>query len=312
MFLRNPSLSARSWIALLASLFLLGATALQAQDEFSIPGVDDPASVSSSSGSSSSSDGEGGEVPQYNNMLEKLIKQGGFAIWPLLALSLVVVGLTVYCFIDLTKGRFYPDKVVNMLQEDMEHGDLLGAKDRSGKSNTCLGQVMHAATEYIEDRGYQTLDDPALVDAMADVSQEFNRGRARTINYFSIIYQAAPMIGLLGTVSGMIKAFDKLGQKGMGDPASLAANISEALLTTATGLVIAVPAVFLYFFFRDRLTQLIARTDRNAYRLLNVLRRTIVAQAAGTPPPQSAPQPEVPPEDPPPQPYVPTPHTPST
>ena len=140
---------------------------------------------------------------------------------------------------------------------------------------------MYGAAEYVGDRGYQVLDDNGLYDSMADASQEFNRGRARTINYLSVIAQAAPMLGLLGTVSGMIKAFDKLGDEGT-NPSQLATNISEALLTTASGLVIALPALFFYFFFRDMLTGYVSRTDRHAFRLLNTLRRSIVAQTAAT------------------------------
>jgi len=79
------------------------------------------------------------------------------------------------------------------------------------------------------------------------------------VNYFSILAQASPMLGLLGTVSGMIKAFSTMGREGMGDPTLLAGHISEALVTTACGLIIALPALFCYFVFRNRLTQLISQ-----------------------------------------------------
>jgi biopolymer transport protein ExbB len=79
------------------------------------------------------------------------------------------------------------------------------------------------------------------------------------VNYFSIIAQAAPMLGLLGTVSGMIKAFGTMGREGMGDPTKLATHISEALITTATGLTIAIPALFCFFVFRNRLAQLVGK-----------------------------------------------------
>jgi len=319
MFIPQFSLSKTSFVSAISklcclSLLLFSLAAVQAQDEFSIPGVEDNASAGSSSS---------GEVvvTEYSNLLEEVIGKGGWAIWILLFFSLVVVGLTVFCFIDLAKSRFYPDRILKPLQEDMEHGDVMGALERAKGNNTCIGQVMYGATEYIGDRGYQVLDDGALYDAMADASQEFNRGRARTINYFSVIAQAAPMVGLLGTVSGMIKAFAHLSDSGM-QPGLLANDISEALYTTATGLVIAVPTLFLYFFFRDRLTHLIAVTDRHAYRMLNSLRRAIVAQQSrggdpgGSAPPPQQPQPTPDPQpaapDDAPAPYVPTPHTRST
>lgn len=275
-------------VSVLATLLVLNSLAL-AQDEFSIPGVDDPASVTDAASSpaptqtgSSDNESQAKAAPkEYKNFLSKLIGVGGIFIWPLIFLSVVVAGLSVYCFIDISKRNFTPDPIVKNLREDMEHGDVIGAKERAERSKTCLGQVMAGATEFIGDRGYQVLDDNGLYDAMADASQEFNRGRARTINYLSVIAQSSPMIGLLGTVSGMIKAFDKLGGEGMGDPASLATNISEALFTTAAGLVIAVPSLFVYYFFRDRLAHFVAVTDKEAYRLLNTLRRSIVAKHAG-------------------------------
>ncbi len=321
----------QKFLSAFALLMLIPGSAV-AQDEFSIPGVDDPASATENSGAKPNSGGgeaKSSEPVVYKNFLEKLIKVGGFFIWPLIALSVVVVGLAVYCAIDLNKRNFTPDAIVRNLHEDMEHGDVAGGMDRADRSRTCLGQVMAGGLEFIGDRGYQVLDETALYDAMAEASQEFNRGRARTINYLSVIAQASPMIGLLGTVSGMIKAFDKLGGEGMGDPASLATNISEALFTTAAGLVIAVPALFVYYFFRDRLAHFVAVTDKEAYRLLNTLRRAIVAKhAAGalpqtappqpnqayepqpTPEPVPEPAPELPPEPAPEEPHVPEPHQP--
>lgn len=286
----------------------LGQTAV-AQDEFSIPGVDDPAAVTdggggeSPAGASNNGGGDSGDdapkskpkPKKYGSFLSKLIGVGGFFIWPLIILSVAVVGLTIYCFIDLRETNFYPDKLVKQLREDMDHTDVARALDHSKKSNTCLGQVMYGATEYIGDRGFQVLDDNGLYDSMADASQEFNRGRARTINWLSVIAQVSPMVGLLGTVSGMIKAFDALGDSGMGDPSVLATNISEALYTTATGLVVAVPALFAYFYLRDQLTKRVSHTDREAYRLLNTLRRAIVRSSTAGAQPPAAPQ-QSPPE----------------
>ncbi len=263
------------WVALFGLLMAVAAAQQDAAgdeaDPYAIPG--DPAGETVPGG--------GSAATEYANLLHKLIAQGGWAIWPLLGLSVAVVGLSIYCLIDLREGRFFPAKVLGQLREDADHADLKAVRKHAEQSRSSLGQVMAGAAEFIEDRDFQVLDDNALYDAMADASQECNRGRARTINYFSAIAQAAPMLGLLGTVSGMIKAFDKLGQTGLGDPAELADNISEALWTTATGLVIAVPTLFIYFYFRDRLTALISKTDRHAFRTLNSLRKAVVTRASG-------------------------------
>jgi hypothetical protein len=81
------------------------------------------------------------------------------------------------------------------------------------------------------------------------------------LNFLSLITAAAPMFGLLGTVSGMIGAFDKIGMGGMGKPELLAANIGEAMITTAAGLLVAIPAMFAYFLLRNFLNKLLVEAE---------------------------------------------------
>ena len=229
-------------------------------------------------------------APKKQNLIG-LIMQGGWAMFPLFAMLFAVIALAVYLFMDISAKNFNPPELVARLDQSMSEADLEGTLATAEVSPTCLGQVTHATVEYIWDRGYETLDGDTIFDLMADASQEFNRKRASVINWFSVISQAAPMVGLLGTVSGMIKAFGTLASGGMGDPSLLAGNISEALVTTASGLVIAIPAIFGYFFFRDKLTGEVAAVEKNLSRMLNHLRRRVVemegeeeAPEAGAPP----------------------------
>ena len=86
-----------------------------------------------------------------------------------------------------------------------------------------------------------------------------------------MISVVAPLLGLLGTVSGMIKAFQTIGSQGMGKPEVLAGNIGEALVTTATGLIIAIPAMLFYYFFRNNFIKSTATLGRNIGALLDTL-----------------------------------------
>lgn len=272
-----------SWplFCLLAILtFCLSIAGSPAQDDLTIPGVDDkPVTAAEPEPADKGEKGasEGGASTGGKSLWD-MIKEGGWAMWPLGAMSVAIVALSVYCFMDIAKKNFDPPELVAKLDSDFQNGDFESAMQTAEASPTCLGQVVHGATEFIYERGYEVLDGDTIYDLMADASQDFNRGRAGTINYFSVISQAAPMLGLLGTVSGMIKAFANLSSGGMGDPGKLAANISEALMTTATGLVIALPAIFAYFFFRDRMSRMIADVDRHANRMLNSLRRVVYGQ----------------------------------
>ena len=259
----------------LAITLLTGFGPLQAQDDFdlSLPGEEAeaaPAAPAPASGGDTEGTATAGDV----NLLD-MIKAGGWSMWVLGTFSFAVIGLLIYCIIDLQKKNFHPDELIAAIGPDMDAANFEAAAHKAQTSDNCLGRVMQAAIHYIADRGYEVLDSEKLEETMAAASRKFNRGRVRTINYFSIIAQAAPMMGLLGTVSGMIGAFAKLSQGGTGDPSAFAGNISEALITTATGLVVALPAIFCYFIFRDRLQGLVAETDEEAEELINRLRRTV-------------------------------------
>lgn len=270
----------KKYVVVIVLLILCGGfSELPAQDEFDlgIPGeavevnVPVPNSAAPTPGGASS-----GEV----NLLE-MIKAGGWSMWVLGTMSFAVIGLMIFCIIDLQRKNFAPAEFVQTLEADMHAADLDGAMQKINATPNCLSAVMSEAIQCISDRGYEAIDSEKLSETMAEASVDFNRGRVRTINYFSIIAQAAPMMGLLGTVSGMIGAFAKLSQGGTGDPSAFAGNISEALITTATGLVVALPAIFCYFIFRDRLQQLAAETDKGAGRLISALRRTVFNYEGG-------------------------------
>jgi biopolymer transport protein ExbB len=268
----NRSVYHLSFVLVAGYLLLLNSASAQDEFDLSIPGeaaveVTIPNPAEETAGTASS-----GEV----NLLE-MIQAGGWSMWVLGSFSFAVIGLLIYCLIDLQRKQFYPADLEAALNQDMEGTDFESALQKVQSTSTCLSSVMEAGMLYIVDRGYGVLDTEKLEEVMAAASRKFNRGRVRTINYFSIIAQAAPMMGLLGTVSGMIGAFAKLSQGGTGDPSAFAGNISEALITTATGLVVALPAIFCYFIFRDRLQQLVAESEESAESLIATLRRTVVA-----------------------------------
>ena len=122
-------------------------------------------------------------------------------------------------------------------------------------------------------------DDPAASkpDMESAIAEAVSREESQIgfwINFLSLITGVAPMIGLLGTVSGMIGAFQKIGMGGMGKPELLAANIGEALITTATGLTIAIPAMFAYFIFRNSLSRIVRDAEGEYSAILDSLTGT--------------------------------------
>ena len=105
--------------------------------------------------------------------------------------------------------------------------------------------------------------DPEQVkEAIEEASAEELAGPFVLINYLSVIGSLSPMVGLLGTVSGMVKAFNVIEAEGAGSAQALAGNISEALITTATGMIVGIPAMFFFFFFKNRYGKITSRIGR--------------------------------------------------
>ena len=260
--------------ALLLTLTSLTATTAHAQDlDLNIPGLKEDSPPPASAAPAAS-----GASTESVDLLD-MIAQGGWSMWVLGAFSFGVIGLLIFCLLDLRKKNFSPDDFVAAVAPEIDAANLEGVLGYADRADNCLGATLRAAVHFLSDEGFEALETKkGELDAhMQHASLKFNRGRVRTINYFSVLAQAAPMMGLLGTVSGMIGAFSALNRGGGGDPSAFAGDISEALITTASGLVIALPAIFCYFIFRDRLKELVADSDDIATELVAALRRAVSA-----------------------------------
>ena len=193
-------------------------------------------------------------------------------MWLLGFFSVALATLAVYCFIDFRSKNFYPPEDEKFLEENIASANLQLISERAKSGGTTLVVMGSAVADYVMENGYSGDDNEAHRNLVSAAGYKHNRKRARLVNYFTVIAQAAPMAGLLGTVFGMIKAFSNLGT-GVNNPNALAENISEALVTTATGLVIALPAIFLYFFLRDRLEELVSTSEDKATHCIGFLRQ---------------------------------------
>ena len=191
--------------------------------------------------------------------LGQLWKTGGWAMYPIGVLSVAGVGLIVYGFLAVREDKMVQLSLVPTIQEQISRLDFRGV------SSTCVGSP--GVMTNIVNAGMMRLAD-GLTDvenvekAMEEAAVEENVAGLRPINYLSIIASIAPMFGLLGTVSGMIKAFNKIGLGGMGDPEKLAGDIGEAMITTAFGLMVGIPTMFFYFFLKSRFQANMAKIGR--------------------------------------------------
>jgi len=189
---------------------------------------------------------------------------------PLVLCSIAIVFLVVFNFIQLTKSKFCPADLEASLMDNMRNCMVRSAIEVSSTSPTFLGRMMAYSLPVIDATKEEDLGRDAVEDRMADFTIKENRPYMNWITYLSIIAQVAPMLGLLGTVSGMIGAFDVLSATGGTDPQKLSGDISEALITTASGLAIAIPSLAFFFYFRNKLSGLVADCHSSGEEMLDV------------------------------------------
>ncbi len=211
--------------------------------------------------------------------LEQYLTQGGLLTMFIVAFGLIsLIGLSVYNFINLSKAKYCPDDLKGALLDHMVNCRVRSAIELSASHPSYLGRMMAYALPNIDATRPEDLGRDGVEDSMADFSINEGRKNMIWINMVSLVAQVAPMLGLFGTVFGMIGAFALLGD-GQTDPGDLAGKISVALLTTMWGLIVAILAVFAYFYFKGRYQSLVAECNQTAEQLINASIQTVNGDA---------------------------------
>jgi len=194
--------------------------------------------------------------PQTKTLMDQIIGGGVFMI-PIGILSVWAITLSVFLSLQLSKNRFAPQALKDDILACMQDVRVRSAIDAAAQSPSYLGRMIASAYPLVDATDMETLGRKSVEDAVADFSVRENSRYMAWVGYLSVIAQGAPMLGLFGTVAGMVMAFDTMGLSGGSDPGALAGNISLALITTAGGLVVAIPAIFIFYFFKNRFNQLV-------------------------------------------------------
>ena len=201
--------------------------------------------------------------------LWQMIVQGGWAMYPLGLMSVATLYFVIQNFLALReKVLLRPDLLPDFVKL-MRSKRIVEAHTLCKENETFFTYVFQAGLERCSTT--REINFGKVKEAIEEASTEEVTRCMKPIDYLSIIGATAPMLGLLGTVSGMIKAFQTIGTQGMGKPEILAGNIGEALVTTATGLIIAIPAMLFYYYFRNGFIKTAASLGRNIGGLLDTL-----------------------------------------
>lgn len=200
--------------------------------------------------------GAAAEKAQWGTLWEMWVV-GGPVMWPIGATSVAALGLAIYCFIQYRVDRMVRPDLIPALQEALGKGDLVTAQNLCAGAPSMMTNILAAALKRAGSDG--SIDISSMEKAMEEASvEEVNEG-LKPLNNLSVQSQIAPMLGLLGTVTGMIGAFNKIGMGAMGSPEKLAGDIGEAMITTAFGLMVAIPAMFVYFYLKAKFSTNVAR-----------------------------------------------------
>lgn len=206
---------------------------------------------------------ETAELATENDLnLFGLIQQGGWAMYPLGACSLAMFFLIFYSWKETTPKKFFRSEDVNTAKAALAQSDPAKAQSVLTENKTLLGRAVAPAI------GKLRISHEKAENLFIENLEAEENSVSQWVTYLNVVASVAPMIGLLGTVSGMISAFQTIGRGGMGRPELLAGDIGEALITTATGLVIGIPAMIAYFVIKNRLNAAMIATAQAGTEIL--------------------------------------------
>ena len=198
----------------------------------------------------------------------QLLVAGGPIMIFILFCSIATVALGVWYAIDLRTTNYVSPAFVTEVEKEIANNQPEKALD-----------VCRANTESVLARLLETVirkrsEDEAVVDhVVEDIAGTEAANLEQRISYLSQIAVVSPMLGLLGTVTGMIQAFNVIAfSAGLGKPTLLAAGVSQALITTAAGLIVGIPAMVLYFFFRGQIHKIMSTLENTTDRFMALVR----------------------------------------
>ena len=197
-------------------------------------------------------------------MLE-LVSAGGLLMYPILLCSVIAMAIVIERFWALRRRAVCPANLVTDIWQWAQYGQLDASRLSGLRNGSPLGRVLAAAI--INLRHSREIMKEAVEEHGRQVVHELER----YLNTLGTIASITPLLGLLGTVIGMIKVFAAITDQGIGNPTVLAGGISEALITTAAGISVAIPSLMFYRHFQRRVSELANLMEQEALKLVEVL-----------------------------------------
>ena len=195
----------------------------------------------------------------------EIIQSGGILMWPLILCSVLALAITAERFWTLRRNQIAPADLLSRVWGWMKNDQLNSSRLKELRESSPLGRVLAAGL--VNARHGRDLMKESIQEA-ASVEVHYME---RYLNALGTIAGVSPLIGLLGTVFGMIEVFNQIVLQGTGNSGAFAGGISEALVTTAAGLMVAIPALVAHRILTRRVDEIVVFMEQEATKLVDVL-----------------------------------------
>jgi biopolymer transport protein ExbB len=252
----------RRHLSLLLTVVLAASAAATAQDDVPAAAAPEGAAVEETQMTVTTEDAADDDAPRTEfGRWVQLLKEGGLTI-PVL-LSIIAIAFIIERLFQLRRSGIVPRNLAQRVRPLWDKGDYDGILKLCRRSNSTLGNVIAFIVEH-RDSGVSDVSVAAGDVAARDLRRHLLRAYP-----LAVVGTLAPLLGLLGTVSGMVDAFGQIAIAGLGDVSVLGGSISKALVTTLVGLVVAIPSLFAYHFFKSRTSIFGVELEEEATELIS-------------------------------------------
>ncbi len=197
----------------------------------------------------------------------EFVKAGGWLMMPIILSAIIAMGIILERFWTLQEKRVIPEDLTSKVWGWVKKDQLDQNQIQSLHQGSALGQIL-AAGLINRDR-----ERAIMKDSIEDTGRHVVHELERYLDTLGTVAAISPLLGLLGTVIGMVEVFSEITTGGIGNPTVLAGGIAKALFTTAAGLSVAIPALIGYRYYRGRVDTLVVNMEKEAIKLVEALHR---------------------------------------
>jgi len=195
----------------------------------------------------------------------EIIKAGGPVMWPIIFCSIAAVAIILERLWSLQDSRVIPPNLAEKVWKLVESHSLTDKHVAALAQNSPLGRILAAGVA----NRHRTRD--IIKESIEDAGRHVVHELDRFLNMLGTIAAMSPLLGLLGTVVGIISAFNAITSQGVGDPRALSGGIGQALIATAAGLCVAIPSLMGYRYLRGKVERLVIEMEKEALKLVQAL-----------------------------------------